>query len=387
MAGHRRQGAPVRGDAPRLVQRAEQFQQMTGLRKVGRGRRCEPGEPLRVAFAPGGGVQYGARQVGLEYLRHPRGRHPGLRGAAPEPVAHARRHASRPAAALVGHILADAHRLQAAEGVLRVEYHPPAEAAVHHNAHTLDGERRFGDGRRQHDLAAACRTRRDGRPLLLRREQPVEWINFLAASFQQLRAAPDLPLARQESQDVPLLLPLRHADLPGHAFRHILRCSVFGGIFYLHREHPAGAFQQRCLQRGADGGRVDGGRHQHDLQVGPEELLCFTGQGQGHVALQASLVEFVENHDVHTFQRRVVHQHPRQDTFGEHLNACGCTDAAFEADAVSHRPAHRFAQQEGHPLRDLPRRQPPRLQHQNLAAGVQIWRFCTPQGFFGGVGV
>ena len=173
MAGQRREPAPVGRDASRLVHGAQQLQQPRRLRQVRGRRRCEPREPLRVAFAPRRGVQHRIGQIGLQDLRDARRRHPGLGAGAPEPVADARRHAPGPPAPLVGHVAADPHRLQAAQRVLRVEDQPPAEAAVHHDPHPFDGERSLGDRRRQHDLAASGGARRNGRPLLLRRQHSI----------------------------------------------------------------------------------------------------------------------------------------------------------------------------------------------------------------------
>ena len=168
------------------------------------------------------------------------------------------------------------------------------------------------------------------------------------------------------------MLPQREPHLMRHALRDILRRRFLGRMPDLHREHPPGALDQRSVERRAQRRRVDRGRHQQDTQVRAQHLLRLPGQRQGHVALQAPLVEFIKNHDAHALKARVVDQHPRQDAFGEHLDPRRCAHAALETDPVPHRPADRLPQQRGHPLRDLPRRQPPRFQNQDFGTLLHV---------------
>ena len=137
---------------------------------------------------------------------------------------------------------------------------------------------------------------------------------------------------------------VREPHLVGDALRDVLGRRFFGGVPDLHREHPPGALDQRGVERRAQRRRIDGRGHQQDAQVGAQHLLRLPGQGQGHVALQAPLVEFVKDYDAHAFQGRVVDQHPRQDAFGEHLDPRRRAHAALETDPVPHRLPDRLPQ-------------------------------------------
>ena len=393
MAGQRGEGLTVRGDASGFVQGAQKFQQLPGLGHVRGRRRGQPRERRQLALAPRRSVQCRPCEIRFEDLRDTRRGQAGLRGRAPEPVAYAWRHPPRPAAALVGHVSADAHRLQAAQGVLRVEDQPSAEAAVHDHPHTLDGQRSLGNGRGQHDLPAPGRTWRNGRPLLLRRQQTVQGINGKALLIvilglqivipgltrnlgtaittgsvpQQFRAAPDLPLAGQERQHVAVVFPERHPHPMRHALSHIFGRGLLRRMLHLHREHPPRALDERGVQLPAERFRVDRRGHQQNTQVRTQQRLRLARQRQGHIALQAPLVKFVKNDDPDALQGRVVHQHPRQDTLGQHLDPGRRTHAALKADPVADRPADRLTQQCGHPLRNLPRGNPPRFQDNDFS--------------------
>jgi hypothetical protein len=84
--------------------------------------------------------------------------------------------------------------------------------------------------------------------------------------------------------------------------------------------------------------------------------------------MNASLVEFVEDHESGRLQRRIALQHAGQDSFGDHLDPGARPYDAVPADAVADGLAHRFALKLGHPPGRGARRQATRLQQQNPAA-------------------
>jgi hypothetical protein len=62
-------------------------------------------------------------------------------------------------------------------------------------------------------------------------------------------------------------------------------------------------------------------------------------------------------------------QQPGENAFGEHFNAGFAAHLAFEAHPVAGRGPEGFAQQRRQARRHGPGRQPPGLQHEDLAAG------------------
>ena len=68
----------------------------------------------------------------------------------------------------------------------------------------------------------------------------------------------------------------------------------------LDRKLPARAAHQRCLaQMPGEPGAVQRGRHEQQLEVGPQRCLHLQAQGQAQIGVERALVEFVENHRSH----------------------------------------------------------------------------------------
>ena len=191
-------------------------------------------------------------------------------------------------------------------------------------------------------------------------------MRFPQRSFQQLRAAPDFGFTGEESQDIPFVPMVRLPDGMGHKRNAVLHIGLLRRPDNLHREHPPFTLhhrrpQGRCQQPG-----VHGGRHQQDAEVFPEKRLALPGEGEGLVAGEAPLMEFIENNGRNALQGGIIYQHPGKDSLGDHFYPGVRGDLALEADAVADGLPHGFFQQPGHPLRHLPGGHPPGLQHQNL---------------------
>ena len=243
------------------------------------------------------------------------------------------------------------------------------QAAVHHHSHALDSERSLGDGRRQYHFSLALRTGRDGRLLLSIGKHPVKRADVRIAEgpAQQLLAAPDLGLTGEEGQDIALVGLVRLPHRMGHQLGHIGGISLLPGPANGHRKHLSLALNHLRVQGFFQALGVDGGRHQDNLEILPQQRLCLPGKGQGFIRSQAALVELVKNNGAHTFQGRIFYEHARQDALGEHLDARARADFTLKADSVSNGAAHRLSQQPRHPLGHLPGGHPPWLQHQDLA--------------------
>ena len=82
-------------------------------------------------------------------------------------------------------------------------------------------------------------------------------------------------------------------------------------------------------------------------------------------------MKLIEDKDRYALKGRVFHQHPRQNTFSHHFDAGVAAHLLVEADAVSDRLPHFLAQQLGHPAGYLPRRNAPRLEHDDPAGTLR----------------
>ena len=80
-------------------------------------------------------------------------------------------------------------------------------------------------------------------------------------------------------------------------------------------------------------------------------------------------MELVEDHQARARQGGVALHQARQHPFGYHLDAGLGTDARVHAHPVAHGPAHGLAQEPRHVGRRSPRRQAPRLEHDDAPAG------------------
>lgn len=80
-------------------------------------------------------------------------------------------------------------------------------------------------------------------------------------------------------------------------------------------------------------------------------------------------MELVEDHQADALERRVFLQPTGEHAFGDHFDARGRPDLAFEANAVTDGFPDPFAQLAGHPLGRGARGQAPGLEHDDALAG------------------
>jgi len=85
-----------------------------------------------------------------------------------------------------------------------------------------------------------------------------------------------------------------------------------------------------------------------------------------------TFVELVEQQRADAIERGIVLQHAGQDAFGDNLDPRASGHPILEADAVTHRPAHRFAELLCHEARGRACGDPARLQHQDLACAKPV---------------
>ncbi len=128
-----------------------------------------------------------------------------------------------------------------------IEARAAPQAAVHHHAHAVDGERGLGDRGGEDDLAPALRIAAD-RLVLLRQGQVAIERQHDVFVRQPLLGAADLRRAGQEGKDVAALLGERAADCGRHAILQP-RSGIVAQMMGLDRKGAA----LRCASAGAPG--------------------------------------------------------------------------------------------------------------------------------------
>ena len=147
----------------------------------------------------------------------------------------------------------------------------------------------------------------------------------------------------------------------------------------VHREHPALALHDRGLKVGGHGARIQRGRHDQQLQVGPVTPLEAAQQGDAQVRVQVPFVELVEHHGGDAAQLRIPLQAPQQQALGDEPEARGLRHLLLEAHRITRPLPQRLAQLVRHPRGGQARGEAARLQDPALAlaqeAGFQQgWR-------------
>ena len=150
MHGQQRQLASMRGDAAPRVQGTKIAEQgaSLGQRHLWRGR-----QERQIIAAPQRQFQRERGQVSTHDLWRRKGGQGPVLALGPHAIGRAGGDAARAAGALVGLGAADPFRHKPRHAAARIKSRPPCPARIHNNPHVLDRQRRFGDRRRQHDLA------------------------------------------------------------------------------------------------------------------------------------------------------------------------------------------------------------------------------------------
>ena len=135
-----------------------------------------------------------------------------------------------------------------------------------------------------------------------------------------------------------------------------------------------------------DGPRVEGRRHDDDLEVWPWTTLELQEERESHVPLQVPFVELVEHHGGHAGKQRFGEQAPRQHALGDVAQPGPRAGGVLESHLVSDGLAGPLS----HFLRYSPgrgaSRQPARLEHHDLArhhreeCGRNSRRLSSPSG-------
>ena len=134
-----------------------------------------------------------------------------------------------------------------------------------------------------------------------------------------------------------------------------------GPILDGHVEDASGRLDDgSASEEGGHLRRLERRRHHDDLQIGAQRALRITRERQAEIALQASLVEFVEQDCGHPLQFRIVEDHAREHAFGDDLDARLRSHARIQTHAIADRLANALAAFAGHSRRGGASRNPAR---------------------------
>ncbi len=320
----------------------------------------DEGEGLDITQPEGGHLQDDRRQVGAQDLRLGELGPGAVVVLGVEPDAHAGGDPAAAAGPLVGRRLGDRLDREALDLGPLVVPGDPGRAGVDHRSDAGHGERGLGDvggdddpsagmGREHPVLLGGRQAGEEGKHLGVAQAQPLDGVGGVA----------DLPLARLEHQHV-----ARHlAEQAGHGVGDRLRLVlplVDRLVAHVHRIRPARDLDDRCrtVVAGEVSGealRVDGGRGDDHLQVGParEQL---TEVAEDEVDVQAPLVGLVDDDRVVGRQGPVALELVEQDPVGHHLEPGVGADPVGEADGVAHESTHLDVELLRHPLGHRPGR-------------------------------
>ena len=95
---------------------------------------------------------------------------------------------------------------------------------------------------------------------------------------------------------------------------------------------PEVFFERRGIERGG---------HDQDLEIGPFGLLQVQGPGQGDIAVEMALVEFVEDEGRHAAQLGVLDHLAEEQAFGDKADAGFGAGGVLEANLVADLAAER----------------------------------------------
>ena len=367
----------VLGNGAVGVDQIQPLQQLPGLLPVCLRRRIDPGHLIRGPGAPLRQLKHQRRQVGLLDFRRCVLRQAELLGLAPQPVADPRFHPTGPAPALFRRGPRHPGGHQPGHATVGVEHRPTLQTGIDHHPHAFDGQAGLGNGGRQHHLAPTGLSRGDGPVLFVGPQVAVQRRQHHGLGqppAQGLLDPANLPGTGQKHQHRAGLRSQRlldnrdHLILPPALARH-------RPVLHRHRKRPALAGHHRHIAQHPGNRRgVERRRHHQNPQVVPQRLLGFAHQRQAQVRLQRALVELVEQHRGIVLEHGVVLDQPGQDAFGHHFDLGVRRYPGIQPGPVADGLTRLLAQLPGHVARRRARRQPSRLQHQNLTARPPVRR-------------
>jgi len=281
MQRKRRDRPPVGGDPVVGIQRAQVSQQVAGAGQRPLGRGCQERQG---GAAPKRQFQRQRRQIGGFDLGRGEGGLGAILAACPGPVAGAGGDAPGPPRALRGLGTADPFGHEPRHAGARIEPRAARQPGIDDGADILDGQRGFGDGGGQNDLAPLGLGRDGG--ALSGEGQGAEKRTQAAVGRQALGqqglGAADLALAGQEGQDAAVGFGHGPGDQLGHGGldSSVARKGLVEIAGFDRKAAPVRGEHRRVLHQGGDGGGVQRGGHDQQQQVGAQRGARFKGKRQ-----------------------------------------------------------------------------------------------------------
>ena len=204
---------------------------------------------------------------------------------------------------------------------------------------------------------------------------------------QQSFDAPDLAGTGQEHQHIAVRLAQRTPHARGYGVERMRSDQRAARGSRRARQQRQRASQVANFHRkGAPRHRHDLGiaqqcghaltieRRRHDQHAKPRAELApgIERERQAQIGREAALVILVEDQAGDLLERGILLQQPRQHPLGDHFDARGARHARIEPHAIADGVADALAQQRRHAPGHRARRQPARLEHEDLAALDQV---------------
>ena len=117
---------------------------------------------------------------------------------------------------------------------------------------------------------------------------------------------------------------------------------------------------------GGNARTIDRRRHYEKLEVLAQPLLHVAGERQSEIGIERALVKLIEQHRRDAFENGIVEDHAREHALGDDLDAGPARHFRAEAHAIADRLADLFAERRRHARSGGARREPARLEHEEL---------------------
>ncbi len=322
----------------------------------GFGRHVQPTQARRVGNAPQGTIQQQWRQVCLQNLRRIKGRHACARGFLPKPIGDPRSLSRSTTGALGGSGLARPFGHQSGRSSRPIITRASGKPAVNHNAHAVDGQAGFGNRGSEDDFAPQSFA--DRRTLFGRLQATVKPVDVCRDLAQPFRRAFDLRYSGKERQHIAfLLLDQRLADRG----RHFILNSRLGlppDMPERQRVRPPLTLNDWSVHQLGKSPAIERRRHRHQPQIGSQPTLRIQRQRQPEVAVEATFMNFVEQHRRHARKLRIALYAIAENALGQHQDARCRRLPAVHSGRIADALPYRLARQFRHPLRRRACRQP-----------------------------
>ncbi len=142
-----------------------------------------------------------------------------------------------------------------------------------------------------------------------------------------------------------------------------------------HRKAAPGAFDhRRAAEQSSDPRAVDGGRHDDEPEVGPQRSLHVEGERQPEIAVEGTLVEFVEEDGGNPGEFGIVEDHARQNALGYDQDAGFVRRLALHAHGKANGFAWLLAEDFRHAPGGGAGGKPARLEQQDSAVAAPCGR-------------